>query len=213
MLGAVAASLALAACGGSGGGGASEHKQIVLELSFPCGLNEYATNLCEGARDAARELPAGFGFDIKTGVNYSDNVAYNNLIQTSLQLRPAGLILFPAGPAAQTPIINRACDEGVKIIIIDSPATGVRCQSSFIGADHEQLGVESGRWLIEHPPAGKEVGVVTQPPGEYASTDARVEGFTDTVEAAGYRVVATAVTDLSLDRTRTGVTNMVTAHP
>jgi ribose transport system substrate-binding protein len=219
---AVASSVALLACGGSGksgtggsasGAGKAGSKLIVLELSFPCGLNEYATKLCAGVRDAGKALPAGFKVQVKTGINYADNVAFNNLIQTSLQLKPGGLIIFPAGPAAQTPVINRACDQGVKIIIIDSPATGVKCQTSFVGADHHQLGVLDGEWLVAHPPASKDVAVVTQPPGEYASTDARVKGFTDTVQAAGFKVVGTAVTDLSLDKTRTQVTNLLTAHP
>jgi ribose transport system substrate-binding protein len=214
-LAAATAAFAVAACGASKGqddsGGGK--KLITLELSFPCGLNEYATHLCAGARAEAKRLGDEFRFQIKTGVNYSDNDAFNNLIQNSLQLDPSGLIIFPAGPAAQTPVINRACAKGVKIIIIDSPATGLKCQSSFIAADHEKLGADVGKWLVAHPPASKEVGIVTQPPGEYASTDARVRGFEQAVESAGYKVVATVTTDLSLDRTRAAVTNMVTAHP
>ena len=219
----VAAGLALTACsstnaatdnGSSASGGS---KLILFELSFPCGLNSYATQLCAGTMAEAKALPSGFKVEIKTGVNYSDVNAYNSLIQTSLRLHPAGMILFDNGPAAQTPFINQACAQHVKMILIDSPATGVQpgCQSSFIGANHYELGVEDGEWLIAHPPANgsKQVGIVTQPPGEYASTDARVQGFTRTVTAAGYQVVATAITNLSLDTTRTEVTNMVTAHP
>ncbi|SBW23406.1 hypothetical protein FDG2_3765 [Candidatus Protofrankia californiensis] len=194
-------------------GAAGSQKRIVLGLSFPCGLNEYSTLLCKGARDAGSKLSEGYSFDIKTGVNYSDNVAFNNILQTLLQQDPAGFIVFPAGPAAQTPVLNQACDKGVKVVIIDSPADGVKCQVNFIGADHYQLGASVGQWLVDHPSASKEVGIVTQPPGQYASTDARVKGFTDAVEKAGFEVVATVTTDLSLDRTRTVVTNMVTAHP
>lgn len=192
-------------------------KLILFELSFPCGLNDYASRLCAGVSAEAKTLPPDFKVEIKTGVNYSDVTAYNSLVQTSTQLHPAGMILFVNGPAAQTPFINQACAQHIKMILIDSPATGVKpgCQSSFIGADHYQLGVEDARWLIAHAPTNgsKQVGIVTQPPGEYASTDARVRGFTQTVTAAGYQVVATAVTNLSLDTTRTEVTNMVTAHP
>ena len=173
--------------------------------------------LCAGVKAEAKTLQPRFKVQIKTGVNYADVNAYNSLIQTSMQLHPAGMILFVNGPAAQSPFINQACVQHIKMILIDSPATGVKrgCQSSFIGANHYQLGVEDAKWLIAHPPAGgsKQVGIVTQPPGEYASTDARVRGFTQTVAAAGYQVVATAITNLSLDTTRTEVTNMVTAHP
>jgi ribose transport system substrate-binding protein len=169
--------------------------------------------LCAGVTAEAKKLPPGFRVQIKTGVNYSDNTAFNSLIQTSLQLSPAGLIVFPAGPAAQTPVMNQACAKGVKIVIMESPVTGLNCQSSFVGTDNFKLGADDAKWLIAHPPASKQVGVVTQPPGEYVSTDDRVKGFTQTITAAGYHVAATAVTNLSADSTRTAVTNMVTAHP
>lgn len=194
-------------------GTAAAEKRIVLALSFPCGLNEYATLLCKGAQDAGGKLPDGYSLEVKTGVDYADNVAFNNNLQTVLLQKPAGLIVFPAGPAAQTPVLNKACDQDVKVIIIDSPANDVKCQNSFIGADHYGLGASVGKWLVDNPPRSREVGIVTQPPGQYASTDARVKGFTDTVQAAGFKVVATVTTDLSLDKTRTVVTNMVTAHP
>src|SRR5215469_5732727 len=219
----MAVSLMLAACSSTNGStsgtaqAGSGPKLILFELSSPCGLNDYASQLCTGVTAGAKSLLPDFKVEIKTGVNYSDVTAYNSLIQTSMQLHPAGMILFVNGPAAQTPFINQACAQHIKMILIDSPATGVKrgCQSSFIGANHYQLGVEDAKWLIAPPPAdgSKQVGIVTQPPGEYASTDARVRGFTQTVSAAGYQVVATAITNLSLDTTRTEVTNMVTAHP
>jgi ABC-type sugar transport system substrate-binding protein len=190
---------------------ASGHKLILMEMSFPCGLNEGISKYCEGAK--AAKLPAGYELQIKTGVDIADNTAFNNLIQTSLELKPAGLIVFPAGPAAQTPTLNRACDQGVKIIILDSPAEGVKCQSALVGMDHTETGALVGRWLAEHAQGSKEVGIVTQPPGQFTSTDNRVKGFKKAAEAGGLKVVATAVTDITLDKTRTQVTNMLTAHP
>jgi ABC-type sugar transport system substrate-binding protein len=176
-------------------------------------LNESIQTVCNGAKAAGKQLPPGYKLEIKTGISVADNQAFNNQIQTSLQLHPAGLIVFPAGPAAQTPVLNQACNQGVKVIILDSPATGVKCQKSLVGANHYQLGALVGQWLAEHSASSKDVGVVTQAPGEFTSTDNRVKGFTNAAGAAGYRVVATTVTDLSLDKTRTGVTNMLTAHP
>ena len=91
----------------------------------------------------------------QTGTNSSDVSAYNNLLQTSYQLAPGGVIAFVNGPAAQTPTLTRhAPEKGIKVILIDSPATGMgSCQSSFIeGSNHYQMGVDDGKWLIAHPP-------------------------------------------------------------
>jgi ribose transport system substrate-binding protein len=192
-------------------------KLIIFTLPFPCSLNAYASQLCAGVSAEGKALkPSGFTAEIKTGTNYSDVSAYNNLLQTSYQLDPGGVIAFVNGPAAQTPTLLAACAKGIKVILIDSPATGMgKCQSSFVGSNHYQMGVDDGKWLIAHPPTdhSKQVGVVTQPPGEYASTDARVRGFETTVEAVGYKIVATEITNLVLDQTRDEVTNMLTAHP
>jgi ribose transport system substrate-binding protein len=190
-------------------------KLILLELPFPCGLNDYATQTCNGAEAAAKDLPAGYSFGIKTSLNYTDTTSFNAVIQTSLQLKPAGLIVFANGVAAQTPYLNRGCAQGVKVIWYDTPGTGVTCALSLIAPNHYQLGVQAGKYLIAHPPANgsKQVAIVSQQPGEFRSNDLRVSGFTKTVEAAGYTVVQTVVSTNDLDQTRTGVTNMLTAHP
>jgi ribose transport system substrate-binding protein len=221
---AVAATLIVAACGGtsesdnrdstSTGSSRPGSKLIVAGLSYPCGLNDYARHLCAGFAAGQKQLPPGFRFKLTTGVDFADQTAFNNLIQTSLQLKPAGVIVFPDGPAAQVPVLKQACAKNVRIIIIDNPVTGLgKCQSTFIGPNNYQLGAQTAEWLIRHPPLSKEVGVVSLPPGATASTDERVKGFTKTIEAAGYRVVASVSTDLTLAKTRTQVTNMLTAHP
>jgi ribose transport system substrate-binding protein len=222
LVAVVAASMVLAACGssdsdsGTTAGGTSEQgsRLIIGLMGFPCSLNDFSKSLCEGFEAGGEALPPGFRFQLKTGTDFADQTGYNNLIQTSTQLDPGGLIVFPGGPAAQVPSLKQACAKDIKIIIIDNPVNGLGdCQSGYIAANHGQLGEDVGQWLADHAPASKEVGIVTLPPGQAASNDDRVNGFKKAVEAAGFKVVATVVTDLSLDRTRTQVTNMLTAHP
>jgi len=223
---AVMVSLMVAACGSdsdgggstgagsTGGSGETGSKLIIYEVGFPCGLNDYTTQLCNGIKDTAKTLPAAYRVEIKTGVDYKDAAALNNQIQTSLELKPAGLLVFATGPAAHTPMLKRACEQGVKIITIDVGVDGLGdCLSSHIGADNTAMGESVARWLLERPALGKEVGVVNFPPGQIPASDQRVKGFTDAVKAAGYDVVAEVSTQLSLDDTRTQVTNMLTANP
>jgi ABC-type sugar transport system substrate-binding protein len=221
VAGALAVSLVLAACGSdssssdgstSGDGGGS--RLIVAAVSFPCSLNDFAKSLCEGFEAGEAALPEGYEFQLKLGTDFADTNAFNNIIETSSQLNPGGIIVFPNGPAAQTPVLKQACARDIRIMIIDNPVTGLGdCQDAYIAANHRELGEQVGRWLLDHPPASREVGIVTFPFGQAQSNDDRVNGFREAVEAAGYRVVAYAQTDLTLDRTRTQVTNMLTAHP
>jgi ribose transport system substrate-binding protein len=221
---AVAASFLIAACGStsspkgstsaSGGSSHTGSKLILFELPFPCDLNDYAHQLCAGATDEGKELPRGYKLQIKTGINYTDVPAFNSLIQTSLQLNPDGLIIFPNGAAAQVPVLNQACNKGVKIIFVDSePTSGVSCRSSKVSANDYLMGVEEAKWLLAHPPKSKQVAIVSQQPGSFASNDARVKGFTETIKPAGYEIAATVATTNDLNQTRSLVTNMLTAHP
>jgi ABC-type sugar transport system substrate-binding protein len=216
------ASVALAACGSSGGASTTTHgsssgngsKLIIATMSFPCSLNDFATSLCAGFNAGAKALPAGWHFQLKTGTDFADTNAYNNLIQTSAQLNPGGLIVFPNGPATQTPVLRQACASHIAIIVVDNPVNGLgSCESQYIAANNRRLGEQLGKWLVAHPPSSKEVGIVTFPLGQTQSNDDRVNGFKAAVQAAGFNVVAVVPTDLTLDKTRTAVTNMLTAHP
>jgi ABC-type sugar transport system substrate-binding protein len=192
----------------------AETKRIIGLVGFACGFNDFAKSMCQGFAAGGKEIGSDYAVEVKTGVDYADQPSFNNLIETSLQLNPAGIIVFPGGPAAQVPVLKRACAKGIKIIIIDNPVDGLGdCQSGYVAADHYGLGASLGEWLKAHPASTKEVGIVTLPPGQYASNDARVEGFKKAAEAAGYQIAATVVTDLTLDKTRTLVTNMLAGHP
>jgi ribose transport system substrate-binding protein len=206
--------ICMAVAFGSGAGAQQGQKQIIGTINFPCGLNGFTKDLCAGFDAAEAALPEGYTFDLKSGVEFTDTVALNNLIENSLQLNPAGLIVFPNGPVAQVQLLKQACEKGIKVIVLDNAVEGLgECQSSYIATDSYQLGVQLGEWLIAHTPRNKKVGIVTFPRGQFASDDARVDGFTATVEPAGYEIIATVYTDNSMDKTRTLVTNMITANP
>jgi ribose transport system substrate-binding protein len=226
----VLASLLLAACGsssssnagnaatssspsGTSSGGGSN--LILLELPFPCGLNNFATDMCNGVKAAAKQSPAGYTLQIKTAVNYNDQQSFNNLVQTSLQLKPAGILAFANGAAAQTPYLNQGCAQGVKVIFLDTAGKGVKCQVSFVTAPNDQMGAADAKYLIAHPPknGSKQVIVVSQQPGLFNSNDERVAGFEQALKGGGYQVVQTVLTTNDLTQTRTAVTNAVTAHP
>lgn len=215
---------ALVACGSDDDGAAAdggdrtasgERKLIVFAMPFPCGLNDYAQLTCDGAEAAAKELPPGYEFDMKTGIDYADVPAFNSLLETTLQLDPAGMVVFTNGPAAQTPVLNRACDQGATVIFYDTKGDGVKCAVSHVTPNHREMGEKAAQWLIDNPPKGKgkEVAIVSLQPGQFPSNDARVEGFKETIEAAGYDVVTTVVSTNDVAETRTKVTNALTAHP
>lgn len=208
---ALAMALSLTACNRASGG---DDKLIVAHIFFPCSLNDFAAELCAGLEEAEKNLPDGYSLQVKAATEMSDTTAYNNQIQTSMQLNPAGMIVFPFGPTAQVPVLKDVCAENIEIMILDNAVEGLDdCVGQTIEADNRQLGVDIGKWLLEHPPESKEVAIVSLPPGSAASNEARIEGFKATIEPEGYKVVSEVSTDFNLDETRSKVQNVITAHP
>jgi ABC-type sugar transport system substrate-binding protein len=191
-----------------------ENKLIIATLSFPCGFNDYAKSLCAGLDAGAEELPSNFTFEQKSGAEISNVNEFNSLIKTSQQLEPDGMIVLPLGPSAQVPVMKEACGKGIKLVVIDNPVEGLGgCQDSYVAADNHKLGVMDAEWLIEQKPSNKEVGIVTNPPGEFVSSDERVKAFEETLKSAGFTIAGTVTTDFSLEKTRAEFTNLLTAHP
>lgn len=224
----VAIGAMLAACGSSStdssasgdtGGSSSESgdsKLIVATLSFPCGYNDFTQSLCAGMSAGAEELPPNVHFEEKSGAKVSDISEFNNLIRTTQQINPDGLIVFPLGPSAQVPVLKEACSKGIKVIILDNPieSLGGDCQVSYVAADNHKLGVMAGEWLTQQSPPSKEIGILTAPPGQFVSCDERVEGFEETIKPTNLEIAATVTTDeFTPEKSRAQVTNMLTAHP
>jgi ABC-type sugar transport system substrate-binding protein len=188
-------------------------KLIVVVHGFSCATNDFTVKMCAGFQAAAKLLPSGYVLEQKSGTNFADQTALNNLIQTSLLLHPAGVIVFSGGPAAQVPVLTRACKQGAKVFILDSDMPKLTCRTELLETNNYQAGVTAAQWLIAHPTKSKQVGVVNFPPGQFTSNDARLAGFRATVDKAGYSIVQTVSSSGDISQTRSLVTNMLVAHP
>src|SRR5262245_14584760 len=85
LFAAIAAATVLSLTAGVGDGGAASQapastKLILFEMGFPCSLVGGVQELCNGVAAAAKHLPHGYKVQIKTGTNYTDTTAFNNLI-------------------------------------------------------------------------------------------------------------------------------------
>jgi ribose transport system substrate-binding protein len=192
---------------------ANSSKLILVVTGFSCNTVDFTVKLCEGWNAAAKKLPAGFTFQHKAGTDFTDQTALNNLIQTGLELQPAGVIVFSGGPAAQVPVLTKACQQGAKVFILDSNMPTLHCKSELLETNNYEAGVNAAKWLLKHPPKSKEVGIVGFPPGQFNSNDSRNKGFRAGLAGSGYKVVATVTTSGDIQKTRDAVTNMLTAHP
>jgi fructose transport system substrate-binding protein len=121
--GAVALGIGVAACGGSdnsgssGGGGGGG--QVTVGLITKTDTNPFFVKMKEGAQKAAAKnnaklLTAAGKYD---GDNASQVTAINNMIAAGAK----GILLVPSDTKAIVPTVQKARNQGIKVITLDTP--------------------------------------------------------------------------------------------
>jgi ABC-type sugar transport system substrate-binding protein len=154
--------------------------------------NEFFLTMISGYEMAA----ADFGIEIVTGSTPNENSEAEQLAVLEGWLNEGTFNGFAVTPFRATSLnsgLVQATEAGLPIVNLDEliPADaqeGINI-SAQVASDNVSAGRAAGNWVIGNVEAGSEVAVIEGAPGTSSSID-RVTGFTDTVSAAGYNVVA-----------------------
>ncbi|WP_053207725.1 ABC transporter substrate-binding protein [Jiangella muralis] len=173
--------LFLAACGDDDGGGATAEGDGGYEVVYVQGVtgNPFFTSVTCGAEAAATDL--GVDFDYQGGKDYSAE-AQTPILQAVIAQQPDGIIVSPMAGEAMMPTLTEAQSAGIELVFVDTTASDQSLAASFVASDN----VEGGRFAAEQTAelvggSGK-VLVLGATPG-ISTTDARVEGFVETMES------------------------------
>jgi ABC-type sugar transport system substrate-binding protein len=154
--------------------------------------NEFFLTMIEGYERAAAEL----GVDIVVGSTPTENAEAEQLAILEGWLNEGGFDGFSVTPFRATSLnsaLAQAAQAGIPLINIDEliPADAQQgiALSTQIASNNVRAGEAAANWVAANVAAGSEVAVIEGAPGTSSSID-RVSGFTSTVSAAGYSVVA-----------------------
>jgi ribose transport system substrate-binding protein len=215
-VGTIAALLALAACGSSddtatGSGSKSTTaagKKITVIM--PSLANDAYLLEKAGAEAQAKRSP-GQQVSIVTGTGQSSSELVSK-IEDAIT-RGTNVIAINAGdPKPVIPALERAVQQGVKVVVFDVPIPELTGQSSFVGLDNRQGGELAGKWLAAHAGSGGQLGILHCIPG-LQITDDRVAGFKAGLGSAPFKVVSTLDAKCDREKGRTTMENMLSAHP
>jgi ABC-type sugar transport system substrate-binding protein len=154
--------------------------------------NEFFLTMISGYEMAA----ADFDIEIVTGSTPNENSEAEQLAVLEGWLNEGTFDGFAVTPFRATSLnsgLVQATEAGLPIVNLDEliPADaqeGIDIAAQ-VASDNVSAGRAAGNWVIGNVEAGSEVAVIEGAPGTSSSID-RVTGFTDTVSAAGYNVVA-----------------------
>jgi ABC-type sugar transport system substrate-binding protein len=209
-----------AACGGSSdgadeGGGSGDRKLVIVAQSFACNTNDFTANFCKGVEAATDDVADDVKVEFRSGLDFTDQNAYNSLLQNATTLQPAVMAVFGTSPDAQVPTLTAACDQGIEVIIMDQDMPNLECRTSTVASDFSAMGEEIASWLFANDTSDtKQVGLVGFTPGTIPAVEAGYTAFKDSVEAKGYEVVGeVAVEGGDQEKIRSAVENLLTSNP
>lgn len=145
-----------------------------------------------GAREAGTDLNVGIKWE--GTLSETDFAEQNKIIENMINLDVDGIALAPLNKQAQAKLVKQAADEGIPVVIFDSAVNG-DSHVSFVATDNHQGGVLGAKHMIELFGANKGRVMVQRYVQGTGSTEARADGFIETVTAAGVEIAAQPYAD------------------
>ncbi|HEU5139236.1 MAG TPA: sugar-binding protein [Bacillales bacterium] len=139
--------------------------------------NPYWRLVGNGAKEAAAKYDAVVEYN---GPVQTDMEKHIRVMKMAIASKVDGIITQGLNKEI-TPVINRAIQQGIPVVTVDTDALDSR-RIAYVGTDNYQAGKMAGRFLIHKMNGEVKVGIIT---GSFRSKSQkqRVQGFRDAVKA------------------------------
>ncbi|WP_320121849.1 sugar ABC transporter substrate-binding protein [uncultured Sphaerochaeta sp.] len=150
--------------------------------------SEYWQRVVNGAEEAAVKYDVEL---IKLGPPTEDAVEQQiNMVQDALTANPAALVFSPSQPPTAVNVVNRAKDQGIPVILVDTPmADGFDNYDTFIGTENFVAGQMGAKAMVDELGRPGKAVVIEGAPGNPTTTQ-RADGAEDVFKKAGFEIVA-----------------------
>lgn len=145
----------------------------------------------------------------------SDISAQVNMVENAINRGVAGIVLAPSDPDALVPVVQRAYQSGIPVVIIDSMlAEGAEeYYQAFLATDNRAAGELMAKTMIEAVGTEGKIAVMSYVPG-VGSEIGRVGGFTDYIEAnSDIEIVSTLYSQSQMATALNQTTDVLSANP
>lgn len=168
---------------GGGGGGAKMRIAVVPKGA----THEFWKSIHAGADEAAAEGNGNVEVIWKGPQLENDRASQIEVVENFINQGVNGIVLAPLDDKALVDYVDRAVDNNIPVVIIDSGLQGGK-YSSFISTDNEKGGKIAGEEMVKQLGGKGRVVVLRYAEGS-ASTMLREKGFLDAMKAAGIEVL------------------------
>jgi ribose transport system substrate-binding protein len=171
-------------------------------------------NVNRGAEAAIEEVE-GYTMSFDGPASESDIAAQVNLIDNAINRGVAGIVLAPSDPEALVPSVQRANENGIPVVIIDSMlAEGAeQYYQAFLSTDNKAAGELLAQEMIEAVGNEGQVAIMSYVAG-VGSEIGRVGGFRDYIEAnSDIEIVNTLYSQSQMATALNQTTDVLSAYP
>jgi fructose transport system substrate-binding protein len=130
-------------CGGGEGGGGGDDR-VAVGLITKTETNPFFVKMKEGAQQAAEE--AGVELQTAAGKFDGDNAGQVTAIENMVTAGVDGILITPSDTQAIVPTIERAREQGVTVIALDTPTEPQDATDALFATDNFQAGVLIGEY-------------------------------------------------------------------
>lgn len=155
----------------------TEDTKLRITFISPLKKNPYWDIVRDGMESANKKL----GIDIKyTGQNQLSNSEQLDDIETAIASKVDGIITVASNTDVFTPIINKAINSGIPVVLIDTDAPKSK-RDGYIGTANYKAGVEAGKAMIKATSGKAVIGIITAS-RDAANLNERIEGFRQSIK-------------------------------
>ena len=164
------------------GNGADDQTRIAFVSPFIG--HPYWVTVADGVMRAAGD----FGVSVtETGpvgeVNIDTQI---RAIETAIASRVDGILTMALNPEAFTPVINRAVEAGIAVVLVDTDAPGSD-RHQYVGTSNEAAGYQAGLAILEATGGSATVGIITGAI-DADNLNLRIDGFERAVSAESVEI-------------------------
>lgn len=173
--------------------------------------SDYWKTVCAGLEQATQADPS-ITTSCQGPNEESDVEGQIRIIEAAISSNPAAIAVAPSQADQVQPVLQRAIDAGIPIVLIDTDIPGFTAKTAFVGTDNQLGGQQAGEFIADQLGGTGNVAIIRGAAGDPVH-NLREEGAKAALAAAGVTVVATQPANSDRAQGQSVAENLLTANP
>ncbi|MGI9861717.1 sugar-binding protein [Moorella naiadis] len=162
----------------------------------------------DGMKAANKEFGVNTSYVGPNEINIDEQIRQ---IELAIAQKADGIITMALNPTSFTPVINKAVEAGIPVVLIDTDAPNSK-RVAYAGTDNKTAGKEAGKALVKLTNGKAKVGIITGAI-DADNLNLRIDGFKEAISGQDIQIVDIQPSNSDLMKGVEKAKAMLQAHP